>query len=142
MCRPADSAHSGGELHAATAAPSTAWGTGSVRRDDHAHRGFPGSVRGHYQHPPTAPTDARGIDGAHPVFERAVEAGVALDVDRGGVRGLGVRPPDRDEEALSVRPEPGARPRVRRLAERGAVAFAGQLSGALWWRRTTWRSTR
>src|SRR5215472_11258851 len=106
---------------------------GSVRRDDYAYSGCPGSVRGHNEHPPTAPTDARGVDGAHPVFERAEEAGVALDVDRGGVRGLDVRPTDRDEEALSVRPEPGTRPRVRRLAERGggrvrrAVEWGGEV---------------
>ena len=60
--------------------------------------------------PAAAPAHARcrGIDGAHPVLERAVQAGVALDVDRRGVGRLGVRKFDADEDALSVRLEPDA----------------------------------
>src|SRR5262249_45709847 len=102
-------------------------GHGSVGRDDYqAHDFFLGSFRGHCEHDPPAPgVDVvgagrdRGVDGAYPVFERAVKAGIAVDVDRGCAGGLGVRPADAGEDAGSlVRPEPTPR-RVRRLADSG-----------------------
>src|SRR5262249_35293369 len=102
-------------------------GHGSVGRDDYqAHGLVPGSFRGHPQHDPPAPgVDVvgagrdRGVDGAYPVLERAVEAGVAVEVDGGCAGGLGVRPADADEDAGPlVRPEPGAC-RIRRLADWG-----------------------
>src|SRR5215813_10519163 len=108
-------------------APGWLRGMGSAGRDDYqAHGLVLGSFRGHRQHDPPAPgVDVvsagrdRGVDGAYPVFERAVEAGVAAEVDRGCAGGLGVRPADADEDAGSlVRPEPGAC-RIRRLADRG-----------------------
>src|SRR5215472_4145920 len=113
-------------------------GCGSAGRDDYqAHDLCLGSFRGHRQHDPPAPrVDVvgagrdRGIDGAYPVFERAVEAGVAVDVDRGCAGGLGVRPADADEDAGSlVRPEPGAC-RIRRLADWGRRVRRAARGGA------------
>src|SRR5262245_60994686 len=108
-------------------APGWLRGMGSAGRDDYqAHDLVLGSFRGHRQHGPPAPgVDVvgagrdGGVDGAYPVFERAVKAGVAVEVDRGCAGGLGVRPADADEDAGSlVRPEPGAC-RIRRLADWG-----------------------